>query len=89
MSPVFLHVEIPSSPGPAGQCNDSLIISSVCLSVCGVRVSLSVHWCKECTSRPMSMLVFVCMHIAVCVCVCVEVLLYVCVCVGVRVCSNF
>jgi len=42
MSPVFLSVEIPSSSGPAGQCNDSLIISSVCLSVCGVRVSVSV-----------------------------------------------
>lgn len=39
----FWRVEIPSSPGPAGQRNDSLIISRVCLSVCGVRVSVSVH----------------------------------------------
>lgn len=84
MSPVFLCVEIPSSPGPAGQCNDSLIISSVCLSVCGARVSLSVsvHWCKECIGRPVSTLVFSCMQNCVCA-VCVHVSsvdIFLCVC---------
>lgn len=64
MSPVFLSVEIPSSPGPAAQPNDSLIISSARLPVCGVRVSVTVCAGAKSVSR---LVFFLCMCISVCV----------------------
>lgn len=71
MSPVFLCVEIPSSPGPAGQRNDSLLISCVCLSVCGARVSVSVCtcWCTECEYGCVFIYLYIYMYVE-CVCVC-------------------